>query len=69
MATFKLQNYRNMGHIYEKLLWFQYEMFSTGSCIEGLILSWCTILGGSGNFRRWGLARESRLLRVRPLGE
>lgn len=36
----------------------------TDSCVEGSASSWWHSLGESGNFRRRGLARESRSLRV-----
>jgi hypothetical protein len=41
-------------------MWFKYIF--TGLCFEFLIPTVGTILGGSGNFGRWGLAGRSRSL-------
>lgn len=43
------------------LLWLDYELTPTVLCVKHWSKPHSAILGGFGNFRRWGLAGENRL--------
>jgi hypothetical protein len=46
------------------ILWFEYEMTITCSCVRGLVLSWQHYFGMFWKLLKWGLAGKSRLLKM-----